>query len=435
MTIVKVDAARAACIKLDRLTDGMVGAKIEFQFSSEWDNLTKIAVFTNPVTTKDVLLTSNECVIPWEILAEKHKRVRVGVYGMDGKEIVLPTVYADIGVVFPAAEPSGDASANASPELWAQATDIAQKALVAASEATQTASEVRADADAGKFNGPQGDPGFSPVVSVSRIDDGYSVTIEDEFGPKSFEIYNGNAEGIPGPEGPQGPQGDPGPQGEPGPQGPQGPQGIQGPKGEIGPQGPRGETGPEGPKGETGPEGPQGPQGPQGDPGLSVDLPIAVNNGGTGVTTLQELNQLVFGYGLGASVRAYPTKPGIYRSIGTDIFSNMTQSHSAYGLLVIMQATYAMHIYIDAYDDVFIGRSGDTFAEPTSWDCLTDRAAMKLLWTNPTPANEFAGYILLYRVNPEKAMAPHSSTLAWKIPWTEQAGRLQSMRSLRVGHD
>ena len=32
-------------------------------------------------------------------------------------------------------------------------------------------------------------------------------------------------------------------------------------------------------------------------------------------------------------------------------------------------------------------------------------------------------------------MAPHSSTLAWKIPWTEEPGRLQSMGSLRVGHD
>ena len=35
----------------------------------------------------------------------------------------------------------------------------------------------------------------------------------------------------------------------------------------------------------------------------------------------------------------------------------------------------------------------------------------------------------------EKAMATHSSTLAWKIPWTEEPGRLQSMGSLGVGHD
>ena len=45
---------------------------------------------------------------------------------------------------------------------------------------------------------------------------------------------------------------------------------------------------------------------------------------------------------------------------------------------------------------------------------------------------------ILYRFtcsSMEKAMAPHSSTLAWKIPWMEETGRLQSMGSLRVGHD
>ena len=35
----------------------------------------------------------------------------------------------------------------------------------------------------------------------------------------------------------------------------------------------------------------------------------------------------------------------------------------------------------------------------------------------------------------EKEMATHSSTLAWKIPWTEEPGKLQSMGSQRVGHD
>ena len=35
----------------------------------------------------------------------------------------------------------------------------------------------------------------------------------------------------------------------------------------------------------------------------------------------------------------------------------------------------------------------------------------------------------------EKAMAPHSSTLAWQIPWTEEPGGLQSMGTRRVGHD
>ena len=37
--------------------------------------------------------------------------------------------------------------------------------------------------------------------------------------------------------------------------------------------------------------------------------------------------------------------------------------------------------------------------------------------------------------DPQKEMATHSRTLAWKIPWTEEPGGLQSMGSLRVGHD
>ena len=44
-------------------------------------------------------------------------------------------------------------------------------------------------------------------------------------------------------------------------------------------------------------------------------------------------------------------------------------------------------------------------------------------------------YISSFKIRSQKAMAPHSSILAWKIPWTEEPGRLQSMGSLRVRHD
>ena len=47
-------------------------------------------------------------------------------------------------------------------------------------------------------------------------------------------------------------------------------------------------------------------------------------------------------------------------------------------------------------------------------------------------ADMFGG---LSMVGPEKAMAPHSSTLAWKIPWTEEPGRLQSMGLGRIRHN
>ena len=53
-------------------------------------------------------------------------------------------------------------------------------------------------------------------------------------------------------------------------------------------------------------------------------------------------------------------------------------------------------------------------------------------------AKEYSNYrtvALISHASTEKAMVPHSSTLAWKIPWTEEPGGLPSMGSHRVGHD
>ena len=44
-------------------------------------------------------------------------------------------------------------------------------------------------------------------------------------------------------------------------------------------------------------------------------------------------------------------------------------------------------------------------------------------------------FITYLSIHLEKAMATHSSTLVWKIPWMEEPGRLQSMESLRVKHN
>ena len=57
--------------------------------------------------------------------------------------------------------------------------------------------------------------------------------------------------------------------------------------------------------------------------------------------------------------------------------------------------------------------------------------SLRDLWDNIKCTN-----IQIIRVpEEENAMATHSSTLAWKVPWTEEPGRLQSMGSQRVGHN
>ena len=64
---------------------------------------------------------------------------------------------------------------------------------------------------------------------------------------------------------------------------------------------------------------------------------------------------------------------------------------------------------------------------------VTELQIKAAVCSTSSPAHSFCLKELL--MNSEKAMAPHSSTLAWKIPWVEEPGRLQSMGSWRVGQD
>ena len=62
--------------------------------------------------------------------------------------------------------------------------------------------------------------------------------------------------------------------------------------------------------------------------------------------------------------------------------------------------------------------------------CPSSLMNMHVLLASNSPVFAVQG-----KIPAEKAMAPHSSILAWKIPWTEEPGRLQSMGSHRVGHN
>ena len=67
----------------------------------------------------------------------------------------------------------------------------------------------------------------------------------------------------------------------------------------------------------------------------------------------------------------------------------------------------------------------------TGWISLLSKGLSRIFSKTTVPNHQF------FSAQPslEKATATHSSTLAWKIPWTEEPGRLWSMGSLRVGHD
>lgn len=106
------------------LTSGMVGAEVEFLFSDEWAPLIKTAVFIAGSQKRVVLegaWRDNICIIPHECLAESDVHLLVGVYGTNiGGSLVIPTVYADLGMIWTGADADGETGTEASPELWAQ---------------------------------------------------------------------------------------------------------------------------------------------------------------------------------------------------------------------------------------------------------------------------------------------------------------------------
>ena len=83
-----------------------------------------------------------------------------------------------------------------------------------------------------------------------------------------------------------------------------------------------------------------------------------------------------------------------------------------------------LHVYVPRYD------IDSLITACIYWASLVAQRVKRLPTIQETQVQS------LGREDPlEKEMATHSSILAWKIPWTEEPGRLQSIRSQRVGHN
>ena len=108
--------------KKEPVTSGSMGVyQVHFCFSSEWNDLSRIAVFQAGCKEVSILLDeSGICTIPWEVLTEPGRCLVVGVYGKRGKKLVLPTVWANLGMVLEGTI-SGGAHMPPTPELWEQA--------------------------------------------------------------------------------------------------------------------------------------------------------------------------------------------------------------------------------------------------------------------------------------------------------------------------
>ena len=113
--------ARLSTRDLELLTAGMANAVLcRFSFSDDWTGLQKVLVFTNGIETRDIILSGDECYIPHEVLITPRVRVRVGVYGTDGENVILPTIWANLGDVHDAPDPSEDETTDPSLPIWAE---------------------------------------------------------------------------------------------------------------------------------------------------------------------------------------------------------------------------------------------------------------------------------------------------------------------------
>ena len=121
MMHIEIRGASAACVQPVLLTVGMVGARVRFSFDESWAGLTRCAVFADGMVTRDVLLEGESCPIPAEVLTEVGRVLCVGVYGTSGTgDIVIPTIYAQVGMVRPGALPTGDESYVPLPDVTGQ---------------------------------------------------------------------------------------------------------------------------------------------------------------------------------------------------------------------------------------------------------------------------------------------------------------------------
>ena len=198
------------CVQSEPLTSGMVGQPIHFEYSHDFDGLTLTAVFTNGKTTVDVLNPGNQCVIPHEVLDPVGEVVKVGIYAVRGNELVIPTIYAHIGVVLKGADPSGDVSADPTLPVWAQIqalmgnlsdlnTEAKNNLVAAINEAAQT--------------------GSGGASIAMRVDGGYIQYSTDNGKTWVNLIAEADLKGAKGDTGAQGPKGDTGPQGPKGDKG------------------------------------------------------------------------------------------------------------------------------------------------------------------------------------------------------------------------
>jgi hypothetical protein len=208
-----VNGTQAMVAECARVTMGMQGAQVQVEYNGIWNELNKTAVFVSS-TTKDIVDPGSMLTIPAEITAQAGHRLKVGFYGVNAAgNIVIPTLWADLGVIQAATDPSGDTSTDPELPVWAQLQQQMEDLKrqpgpegPAGPEGPEGPAGPAGPAGPEGPAGPAGQPGapgkdgepgqdgYSPTVAVINIEGGHRVTITDKGGAKTFDVMDGPTE-------------------------------------------------------------------------------------------------------------------------------------------------------------------------------------------------------------------------------------------------
>lgn len=165
-----------------QLVQGSVGETVRLKRSEDWKRMAATAVFSNGEQTRDVIVSGETLVIPWELLQEEGRRLTLNFHGADDSGCVVQTNIASLGRVKKSNSPSGIPPEAPTPARADQIQALAQEAMA-------VAADLQASAASGAFDG------VSPQVSVQAADGGHTVSITDRSGTHSFTVLDGDAGG------------------------------------------------------------------------------------------------------------------------------------------------------------------------------------------------------------------------------------------------
>ena len=121
MFLLNATKSRLTLVAGELLVAGSVNVhEVKFEFSDDWSGLVKTVTFRTVSDSRSVILNDEgECVIPWEVLKVSSPYLYIGLIGTRDAEVVLPTIWADLGEVRNGTEPGKDVT-DPTPSVYEQ---------------------------------------------------------------------------------------------------------------------------------------------------------------------------------------------------------------------------------------------------------------------------------------------------------------------------